>query len=420
MVKVMGNEDTSLDGYSFLARRIALVLTVGASVSACASLSETPIGERFFPSHQENIRTSELDPIDAPPPQSLGGDGDLLLVSPAETADSSTQGSQRVPLGQITEAPDALSQQTAVTASAPPLSTAKEDPRSTLQSVPMEAAAVPAKRNVIRRFETLKRLQEEELITQQEYITRREANAGALLPYTRDSAAMGLERSVPGTDAIIARLSALKRAFEMRAISAQQHALERTIILNALLPESPEQRELPKPPPQDVLHGAAMVGNLADLRRKNLITSSEFERERAAIEQVLRTGTLPTQAAISSGSQSEEVDSARSRPPNSQSEQQTPTQDTSSSSAQITGPVLHIASFRSEESARQGWDQVLERNPDVLQSLQPIIRRVDLWPGQGIFYRLMAGTFNSVADAEAKCIKLKENNQFCRASADGN
>ena len=89
----MGNEDTSLDGYSFLARRIALVLTVGASVSACASLSETPIGERFFPSHQENIRTSELDPIDAPPPQSLGGDGDLLLVSPAETADSSTQGS---------------------------------------------------------------------------------------------------------------------------------------------------------------------------------------------------------------------------------------------------------------------------------------------------------------------------------------
>jgi hypothetical protein len=284
----------------------------------------------------------------------------------------------------------------------------------------MEAAAVPAKRNVIRRFETLKRLQEEELITQQEYITRREANAGALLPYTRDSAAMGLERSVPGTDAIIARLSALKRAFEMRAISAQQHALERTIILNALLPESPEQRELPKPPPQDVLHGAAMVGNLADMRRKNLITSSEFERERAAIEQVLRTGTLPTQAAISSGSQSEEVDSARSRPPNSQSEQQTPTQDTSSSSAQITGPVLHIASFRSEESARQGWDQVLERNPDVLQSLQPIIRCVDLGPGQGIFYRLMASTFNSVADAEATCIKLKENNQFCRASADGN
>ena len=86
---------------------------------------------------------------------------------------------------------------------------------------------------------------------------------------------------------------------------------------------------------------------------------------------------------------------------------------------EITGPVLHIASFRSEASAKQGWQQVLENNKVILASLKPIIRRVDLGEGRGIFYRLMTGSFPSMAEAEATCVRLKQNNQFCRASADG-
>jgi hypothetical protein len=31
----------------------------------------------------------------------------------------------------------------------------------------------------------------------------------------------------------------------------------------------------------------------------------------------------------------------------------------------------------------------------------------------------MTGPFKSLSDAEAVCIQLKQNNQFCRASADG-
>lgn len=277
-----------------------------------------------------------------------------------------------------------------------------------LGQIPLTAA----EKNVIRRFETLGRLRDEDLITGQEYSRRRASNAGALLPYTHDPAAAGLGRSVPGTDAIVARLAALKRAFEMRAITAQQHALERTMILNALLPERPNQRDNPKPPPVDVLAGAAAIGHLEELRQKGLITSSEFEEERQAIEYVLRTGTFPEQNVAVANTQ------------NSASKQQ---EDVSSSEAaaesqirtQITGPVLHMASFRSEASAMRGWEEVLARNSDILGDLQPIVRRIDLGPDQGIFYRLMAGTFESVSAAEAACIQLKQNNQFCRASADG-
>ncbi len=287
----------------------------------------------------------------------------------------------------------------------PPVSQA---PASALGQIPLTAA----EKNIVRRFETLRRLQDEDLITQQEFARRRAANIGALLPYTHDPAAVGLGRSVPGTDAIVARLAALKRAFEMRAITAQQHALERTMILNALLPEVPNQRDDPKPPPADVLAGAAMVGQLEDLRRSGLITASELKVEQEAIEYVLRTGTFPSRGNATASAPRP----ASSQTANASAPAATPKEPVST---QITGPVLHIASFRSEASALRGWDEVLAANRETLGGLQPIVRRVDLGPDQGIFYRLMAGTFGSVAEAEATCIKLKQNNQFCRASADG-
>ncbi len=292
-------------------------------------------------------------------------------------------------------------------------------PATALPPVPQDAAPalgqIPltaAEKNTVRRFETLRRLQGEDLITQQEFSRRRAANIGALLPYTHDPAAVGLGRSVPGTDAIVARLAALKRAFEMRAITAQQHALERTMILNALLPEVPSQRDNPKPPPADVLAGAAMVGQLEDLRQSGLITASELKAEQEAIEYMLRTGTVPTRENVTAST-------PRATPSQASKASAPAATQQEAVSSQITGPVLHIASFRSEASALRGWDEVLAANRETLGALQPIVRRVDLGPDQGIFYRLMAGTFASVAEAEATCIQLKQNNQFCRASADG-
>lgn len=276
-----------------------------------------------------------------------------------------------------------------------------------LGDIPMTAA----EKNVVQRFETLRRLQDENLITQDEYARRRAANIGALLAYTKEPGAVGLERSVPGTDAITARLIALRRSFEMRAITATQHALERSMILNALLPEKPDDRTDRRPPPEDVIEGAAMVGRLEAIREKNLITASELEAERDAIEHVLRTGLLPSQDMADKKSAAKTASAAKPKTSAAAPAEAAP--------AEITGPVLHLASFRSEESAKKAWSDALAGNKTTLGSLRPIIKRVDLGPEKGIFYRLMTGPFNSLSDAEAVCIQLKQNNQFCRASADG-
>lgn len=273
-----------------------------------------------------------------------------------------------------------------------------------------------AEKNIARRFETLSRLRDEGLITQEEFSRRRAANLGAILPYSQDPPGVGLDRAVPSGDAIMARLGALRRSFEMRAITAQQHALERTMILNALLPENPEQRTARKPPPEDVIQGAAMVGHLEALREGGVITQSELDAEKRMIDAVLRTGLFPPKGGEAAA---KPVQAKTAAKPAAASETASAEAGESPMTRQITGPVLHLASFRSEASAMKGWQEVIDRNKEVIGSLKPIIRRVDLGEGKGIFYRLMTGSFTSMADAEATCVKLKQNNQFCRASADG-
>jgi len=282
-----------------------------------------------------------------------------------------------------------------------------------------EVPLTGAERNVVQRFETLRRLLDESLITQDEYNRRRNANIGALLPYTKPPGGIALERSVPGSDAVIARLAALRRAFEMRAISATQHALERNMILNAMLPEMPDDRADQKPPPADVIEGAAMVGHLEDFRTKNLISAAEFNAERDAIEYALKTGLLPSQDIAAKKPTTAKAGTAAAKPiPAKAGTGAAGAAMEDPMTAEITGPVLHLASFRTEEAARRAWTEATGRNKAAFASLKPIIRRVDLGP-QGIFFRLMAGTFPSLSAAEATCIQLKQNNQFCRASADG-
>lgn len=271
-----------------------------------------------------------------------------------------------------------------------------------------------AERNTAKRFETLARLRDDGLITQDEFNRRRAANLGAILPYSQDPPGVGLDRSVPPSEAIVARLGALRRSFEMRAITAQQHALERTMILNALLPESPEQRTARKPPPEDVIQGAAMVGHLEAMRENGLIAQSELDTERRMIDAVLRTGLLPPK-----GSEAAAAKPAQAKTAAKPAASSAAAEGDSPMTRQITGPVLHLASFRSEASALKAWMQVVENNKAILGPLKPIIRRVDLGEGRGIFYRLMTGSFTSMSEAEGVCVKLKQNNQFCRASTDG-
>ena len=91
-------------------------------------------------------------------------------------------------------------------------------------------------RNLVLRFLTFNRLRDEKYVTPDEWLSRRTVNLGGLLPYTLTPAAKGLDLPAPTGDVIVGRLNALREALEMRAITPREHAAEREIILEALLP----------------------------------------------------------------------------------------------------------------------------------------------------------------------------------------
>ncbi len=63
--------------------------------------------------------------------------------------------------------------------------------------------------NVVSRFATLKALRDQGLITEDEYQQRRRSNVGALLPLTSPPPAAGLDRPVPSTEQISARIQSI-------------------------------------------------------------------------------------------------------------------------------------------------------------------------------------------------------------------
>ena len=141
-------------------------------------------------------------------------------------------------------------------------------------------------RNLVMRFLTFIRLRDEKYATEDEWQKRRAVNLGGLLPYTLTPAGKGMDLPAPSGDAIIGRLNALREALEMRAITPREHAAEREIILEALLPADPFYRMKPEPVPQDLLQGATALRRLETLRNLGLITAAEAKKEKAAVEKL--------------------------------------------------------------------------------------------------------------------------------------
>ena len=152
--------------------------------------------------------------------------------------------------------------------------------------------------NVMSRFSTLKALRDQGLITAEEHTRRRQTNIGALLPLTSPPPAAGLDRSVPTTEQITGRLRAIGRALEMRAISVSQHAAERNMILDAMMPSAPVVVANPAVPPKGLMEAADSVRRLEKLRNDGFITSDEYSRERQAIELSMRPATPKPMANV--------------------------------------------------------------------------------------------------------------------------
>lgn len=253
-------------------------------------------------------------------------------------------------------------------------------------------------RNIVSRFDTLRTLLDQGLITPEEYKARRTRNVGALVPLTSNPPAAGLDRPVPSSSQISGRLRAIGRALEMRAITIEQHAAERKMILDALMPETPLVLANPAVPPKGLMASADTVRRLEGLKAEGLITSDEYSQERAAIE----SGLQPAP-----GSQSALMSQTPSGSPSSLMKSK---QAMARSGPQ---PAVHLASYKSKRDATRGWTQLKRAHRDLLGSLQSEVTQVNLGPGKGVFYRLLAGPLKSKNEASGLCRKLKSKRQFC-------
>jgi hypothetical protein len=73
--------------------------------------------------------------------------------------------------------------------------------------------------------------------------------------------------------------------------------------------------------------------------------------------------------------------------------------------------AVHLASYRSEATARRGWD-LLSPQP-ALAGLDPRVERVDLGAEKGAFLRLKAGPLPNRAEAERRCAALMAEGLYC-------
>lgn len=73
---------------------------------------------------------------------------------------------------------------------------------------------------------------------------------------------------------------------------------------------------------------------------------------------------------------------------------------------------IHLASYGSEASARNGWATLQTQYPDVLNGKRYALQSVDL-DDRGVFVRLIAVPFADSATAGAACAELRHRAQYC-------
>lgn len=73
---------------------------------------------------------------------------------------------------------------------------------------------------------------------------------------------------------------------------------------------------------------------------------------------------------------------------------------------------VQLASYRSEADAMRGWSELSAQAGAALSGLEPVVRRADLGPDKGIYYRLRTPGF-AQADAQSLCRSLKAQGIDC-------
>ncbi|WP_404381499.1 SPOR domain-containing protein [Caenispirillum salinarum] len=330
--------------------------------------------------------------------------------------------------------------------------------------------------NAAERFRVLEKLLQQDLIGESEYARRRSANVGALLPYSTDARpAEGLGQAVPTAEQVMMRLEALRRTLAAGALAPEEHAAERRAILDAILPADPVDTAPPPAPPLSMADAAERADALQRLRDLGVISATEYARERKALEAQARTvsrngaGSADRETLINGSTPDRRAAAAPTPPPTRPARPADPADrvlvpqgdagalaarragpdargrmmgqeptvtpdpvspgtdaatppraaastDADAAAAPAGGVVLHLASYRDSEQAREGWTALRRRYPEVLSGLDAQLGRVDLGPGKGTYWRLNAGPVASAQQAEVLCGRLEALGQYCKTA----
>lgn len=328
------------------------------------------------------------------------------------------------------------------------------------------AAAAPAPdapspqhagRDAIDRFATLARLRDAELISAADYTARRTANLGALVSLTGAPPSPALARPAPGARDVIDRLRAIAAFRKSGGLSDAEAKAQHAAILDSLIPAvggEPASNEAARAPPGDP---ASYTERLDWLLAENLISGAEHERERAALAALLALSqptenvaaaretpaptvtvapiedhTLPEMAAAPQTAESPgtamaartaaaaETAAAREAPATPAAALEdwfAPDASTARSADAPPAPQgelgVHLASFRTPQRARRGWDILREAHGDVLANLAPRVARLDLGKKRGVFFQLGAVPVPDMTAARALCSELKRRKIYC-------
>jgi len=263
----------------------------------------------------------------------------------------------------------------------------------------------PQLQAVADRFMVLRKLRDAQLISPQEYTSRRNVNIGGLLPLTKSPPGIGLDRPVPEINQVVDRLMSLQQSLQGRSITPREHAIERQLILDALMPEKPEALAHPQPAPKGLLASAERVRQLDHLRSLGLITKSEMQNEQRAVEKALQ---------VNSPMQKEGATDPKMLIPGTHVKAQTHAAPVAKSLAKSV--TVHLSSYRSKAMAQKGWETLRKRYKNELGTMAADIRRTSV-PGRGNFYRLYVGPLDNKAAATKLCSSLRRKKQFCSVSS---
>lgn len=168
-------------------------------------------------------------------------------------------------------------------------------------------------------------------------------------------------------------------------------------------------------PPLSAAVIRAVFGNLKRVTA-NLEALSETVRAAAVQPAAARPETAAPGAAPPSPKAAEETPKSTAETPKSTaaSEAEAPKTETPVKVAAAPAAVrVHLASYRSAKNAKRGWKLLSTRYPALLGGLTPATVRVDLGPGMGIYFRLVAGPFSGEDAARALCRALKRKGAYC-------